>query len=100
MEEEIIGTAFKLVLLPNKDLSIENLTENLDDLNVEAPFNEEDFNIWRKSELPIRKKNPIVIVTKHIINNFKASNTSFKYDISMNPKRTLTNPEEGKETTL
>ena len=95
MEERIRKTAFKPIFLQNKELSIENLTETLDYMNGEAPFNEEDFNFWKKAELPIRKMNPIIIVTKHIIDNFKLSNVNFKYNLSMNPKRILTNPEEG-----
>lgn len=97
MEEvKSFKTAFQTIILPNKDLSIENLTQNLDDLNPDAPFNEDDFNLWKKKELPLRKRNPVTSLTRNIIDNFKVSNNNFKYDISMNPKRILTNPEEGK----
>ena len=94
-EKRVHKTNFKNINIPNKNISIENLAEDLDKFYIEAPFNEEDFNIWKKPDLPVRKNNPVNIITKYIIDNFKKSNFNFKYDISMNPKRILTIPEEG-----
>jgi hypothetical protein len=97
MEEHQSISAFKSTVIPSKELSIENLTENLDTVDLEAPFNEEDFNVWKKAKPSVRKRNPVTMITRDIIAKFILSNPNFKYDISLNPKRTLTNPEEGKQ---